>query len=125
METIIAGISGFVLAILAAFLGKKKSHAEIGKIIADTSKTELDTVEQAARIWRELSASLRDELTVLRKEYIQIGVQYNTVLHQYEALKQDYENLKQEHNDLHDILFRMKEENSALKQKLNDFINIK
>jgi len=116
MEIITAAIVGLITALVTIYFSRKKDRAEIGKVVAETEKTELDTVEQATRIWRELSNGLRDELKELRKEYINVGVKYNTLNHQYEKLQG-------EHNALQKSFNLLKKENTELKEKLNSLIN--
>jgi gas vesicle protein len=48
-------IGGIILAIVTFLLGRKK-------LKVDTQKTELDSVEQAVKIWRQLATDMNNEM---------------------------------------------------------------
>jgi len=61
------------------------------KYRAETTGNELDNVEKAAKIWRQLSEELekrlKDDIRELREENITIKDRFNTVLEENNALK--------------------------------------
>lgn len=55
MEQYLPYVGGIILALITFFLGKKK-------YLADTQKTELDSVDKAVKIWRELAQDMTREM---------------------------------------------------------------
>ncbi len=70
------------------------------KYRAETQTNELDNVEKAARIWRELSEDLekrmKDEIRELRSENVTIQDQFTIVLAENKALKEQMSALEKQ-----------------------------
>jgi septal ring factor EnvC (AmiA/AmiB activator) len=70
------------------------------KYSAETQTNELDNVEKAARIWRELSEDLekrmKDEIRELRSENVTIQDQFTIVLAENKALKEQMSALEKQ-----------------------------
>lgn len=122
-------IVGGSTALLGYIFGHKKVAAEAiklateaKKVAADTKKTELDTVEQAVRIWRELTNGLQDELKLLKQEYIKISVDNKALADKYQSLSIKYASLKRDHDQLQVDFKALTIENQMLKNKLEQIL---
>lgn len=86
-------LGGIVLAIVTYLLGKKKQKV-------DTQKTELDSVEQAVTIWRQLAQDMTREM----ENWKNIAIK----------LQDEVAELRTELEQLHAQLDRLSEENKIL-----------
>ena len=88
------------------------------KYRAETRADELDNVEKAARIWRELSEDLekrmKDEIKELRSDNVTIQDQFTIVLAENKALKEQMSALEKQ-------LKEARCENQKLLQELKRF----
>lgn len=60
-------LSGGITAIVTLRSTKKKSEQDVKTAIQETKKLELDNVEKAVQIWRELAEKFEKELTESQK----------------------------------------------------------
>jgi len=104
-EVLFATVPTAVLSILTFIFTKRKYSAE-------TATSELDNVEKAAKIWRELSEDLRArfiaDIATLRDENSSMKVQFQLVLDENNSLKSQMASLER----------KLKEAWSANKQLL-------
>lgn len=112
MNELIQILSTFVITLLSAtpiinWLNKRKYVAE-SKAIEDQNKTtELQNVEGAIKIWREMAESLETKLSErdnslneLKSQLEVITNQNKEMIEQMTALKKDYDKLEQNYNTL-------------------------
>lgn len=60
---------GFIYSVITIRSQKMKAKAEAKGALAQSESTELDNVEKAIRIWREMAESLKAELREARSDY--------------------------------------------------------
>lgn len=60
---------GFVYSVITIRSQKMKAKAEAKGALAQSESTELDNVEKAIKIWREMAESLKTELREARSDY--------------------------------------------------------
>lgn len=63
-----AGGTGFVSALVAWIFARRKNAAEARQAEAQADITELDRVEQAIKIWREMAEDLKAQVQTLSNE---------------------------------------------------------
>lgn len=61
---------GFIFSLITIRAQRKKANAEAAGAIASAESTELENVEKAIRIWREMAEQLQEELKKQRAEYV-------------------------------------------------------
>lgn len=81
-------LTGVIATLMGYLVGMKKTKAE-------AQNTEMDSVQKAVTVWRELSESLHQELEALKKEFVELKKSYGI----------------------------MEQENKILSQKVNDLTN--
>lgn len=59
---LVAATSTVITAVVTWLFAKKKSMAETRLLLAKSQKTELETIEDAVKIWRELAEDLKKEV---------------------------------------------------------------
>lgn len=83
-EVLMVVVPGAVMSVLTWVLARRKNKAE-------ATTNELDNVEKAIKIWRELSSDLELRLTKeiedLRKENCTLKSEMKTMLKEYEAMQ--------------------------------------
>jgi predicted RNase H-like nuclease (RuvC/YqgF family) len=77
---------GFIITLLTLRAQRKKAGAEAKGAEATAESTELDNVEKAIKIWREMAESLKTELMASNERY-------DAVAKQVEALRKDVQKL--------------------------------
>ena len=77
---------GIIITFITLKAQRKKADAEADGAIATADSTELDNVEKAIKIWREMAMELKNELTTARTKYEEVSVQV-------EALRKDVQKL--------------------------------
>jgi len=60
---------GFIYSVITIRSQKMKAKAEAKGALAQSESTELDNVEKAIKIWREMAESLKTELREARSDY--------------------------------------------------------
>ncbi|KAF5060794.1 hypothetical protein SDC9_23461 [bioreactor metagenome] len=110
-EFLLVSLPSAFTAIITWLLSRRKYKAE-------TTTNELDNVEKAAKIWRELSEDLekrlKDEIRELREENSTIQDRFNTVLQENKALKEQMSSLEKQ-------LKEARSENRKLLDELKKF----
>lgn len=66
---------GFIITFLTIRAQKKKASAEAKGAEASAESTELDNVEKAIRIWREMAENFKTELTCYQEKYADLARQ--------------------------------------------------
>ncbi len=62
-------LGGGIIAVFTMRSQRKKVAAEASREVASADSVELDNVEKAIKIWREMAESLKSELTESREKY--------------------------------------------------------
>lgn len=67
-QTFITGLLTVAGSMITYLVARKKNDAELRKIEAETDNTELEAVDKAVKIWRELAAELSRQLKEVKEE---------------------------------------------------------
>ena len=118
-DILLVSLPSAFTAIVTWFLSRRKYKAE-------TTANELDNVEKAAKIWRELSEDLekrlKDEIRELREENSSIQERFSTVLLENKALKEQMSSLerqlKEARNENRKLLDELKKFNKNYDEKI-------
>lgn len=117
-EILITTIPTIITAVLTFILTRRKYVAELQKERVETESTEIDNVEKAARIWRELSEGVTSRLNAdiqqLRKENRQTREKIQILSRENNALRIQMYSLQKE-------LQHTKIENEKLTEQLRAF----
>lgn len=99
-ELITSGISAFITALLTFFMTRKKYLTEVKKADTEVDSSEIDNVDKAIRIWRQLSEDIKERLTQdieeLRLENIRTREKLNILIRENHALRNQMTNLEKE-----------------------------
>lgn len=97
-EFLLITLPSVLTGFLTWFFSRKKQKAEV-------TTNELDNVEKAAKIWRELSEDLekrlKEEIRELREENTTMQDRFNTVLEENKALKNQMHSLENQLKEAH------------------------
>lgn len=106
VSTVVASIfgGGFVGSFLTVRAQRKKATAEAKGAEATAESTELDNVEKAIKIWREMAQSLKTELEASRSNYAEVASQV-------ELLRKDVQRLNTISNRILKMLDKITHEN--------------
>lgn len=106
VSTVVASVfgGGFVGSFLTVRAQRKKATAEAKGAEANAESTELDNVEKAIKIWREMAESLKSELTAS-------NAKYEAVAKQVEALRRDVRKLNCTNRKILDLLENISHDN--------------
>ncbi|HLN52747.1 MAG TPA: hypothetical protein VK212_03495 [Lentimicrobium sp.] len=101
-ELITSTVSAAITAILTFILTRRKYHTEVKKADKEADSSEIDNVEKAIRIWRQLSEDIKVRLTQdieeLRLENLKTREKLNTLTRENHALRHQMTNLEKELN---------------------------
>lgn len=64
--------SGLVISLFTLRSYKRKAKAEAQQTIAQAESTELDNIEKAIKIWREMAENFKDELKISQEKYEEV-----------------------------------------------------
>ena len=99
-ELLIATIPSILSALITFFLTRRKFMAEVKKATVETDANEIDNIEKAARIWRQLSEDITARLTAdidqLRKENESTREKLNALTRENNALRSQMASLQKE-----------------------------
>lgn len=92
-EVLMVVVPGVVMSVLTWFLARRKNKAE-------ATTNELDNVEKAIKIWRELSSDLNVRLTKeideLRTENCKLKKELRAMLKEYETMQAQIDALEEQ-----------------------------
>lgn len=77
---------GIIITFITLKSQRKRAAAEADGAVASADSTELDNVDKAIKIWREMAMELKSELTASRTKYEEVSVQV-------ECLRRDVQKL--------------------------------
>lgn len=93
---LVAATSTVITAVVTWLFAKKKSMAETRLLLAKSQKTELETIEDAVKIWRELAEDLKKEVQrlsadnkALKTEVGRLRVINNLILEALDRITKD------------------------------------
>ncbi len=117
-DILISVFPPFVSALITFFLTRRKYMAEVKKAGVEVETNEIDNIEKAARIWRELSeditARLKEDIDQLRRENKSTRERMNIITRENNALRAQMASLQKE-------LRATKIENEKLTEQLRQF----
>lgn len=117
-EILIASIPSIISAFITFFFTRRKYQAEVQKANVETDTNEIDNIEKAARIWRQLSeditARLTSDINQLRTENQRTREKLNALTRENNALRSQMASLQKE-------LRSTKIENEKLTEQLRQF----
>lgn len=90
---------------------KRKGEAEADKMLAEVRTTELDNVQEAVKIWREMAEALKTELLSTRNTQHQISEKYEKMALQVETFRKDINKLTTNINKMMKMLDKITPEN--------------
>ncbi len=112
-ELITSTLSAALTAVVTFFLTRKKYLAEIKKADTEVDSSEIDNVDKAIKIWRQLSEDIKERLTQdieeLRLENIRTREKLNILMRENITLRTQMTNLEK-------ALNAAKAENEKLQQ---------
>ncbi len=101
-ELITSSITALLSAVATFILTRKKYIAEIKKADTEVDSSEIDNVDKAIKIWRQLSEDIKERLTQdieeLRMENIRTREKLNILIRENHALRSQMTNLEKELN---------------------------
>ena len=95
---------GFIITLLTLRAQRKKAGAEAKGAEATAESTELDNVEKAIKIWREMAESLKTQLSETQSNYTEMAKQV-------EGLRKDVNRLNCTSNRILKMLNQITHEN--------------
>lgn len=95
---------GFIYSIITLRSQRMKAKAEAKGAMALSESTELDNVEKAVKIWREMAESLKTELRETRGKY-------DLIVSEVDELKRAVKSLNATHRKVLKLLTEMSHEN--------------
>jgi len=117
-EIITASIPTAVTALITYFLTRRKYLVDVKKAKAEAKGNEIDNVEKAVKIWRELTEDLKvhfkTDISDLRTDNKLMHSQLEQVLKENNSLRQQMASLEKE-------LKESKNENIKLSEQLKQF----
>jgi len=114
ISTLLGGGIGAIFTLRAS---RKKAFAEAAGANAQAESTELDNVEKAITIWREMAVELKNELQESRTKYLEVGKQV-------EDLRKEVCNLTATSNKILKMLDRITHDNlEKVIEQIKDEIN--
>lgn len=117
-EIITAAIPSILSALITFVLTRRKYLAEVQKATVETDASEIDNIDKAARIWRQLSeditARLTTDISELRTENQRTREKLNALTRENNALRSQMASLQKE-------LRASKIENEKLTEQLKEF----
>lgn len=117
-ETLIATLSVVLTTVVTYLLTRRKYNAEVKKANHEADSTEIDNLDNATRMWRELAEGVTKRLTSdidqLREENRHTREKLNALTRENNALRAQMASLQKE-------LVATKVENEKLMQQLRVF----
>lgn len=99
-ELITSTLSAALTAMITFFLTRRKYLTEVRKVDKEADSSEIDNVEKAIRIWRQLSEDIKTRLTQdieeLRQENLRTREKLNLLTRENHALRGQMANLEKE-----------------------------
>jgi len=126
LEIILAIVgSGSLTGVISWIFARRKNLAEAQQSEAQAAMSELDVVEKAIKIWREMSEQLTQELERSRCLIEGLKKQVDTLAEENQALRLEVAKLRTTNAKIVRALEKITPENfihvvNELKQKLND-----
>ncbi|HAQ21111.1 MAG TPA: hypothetical protein DCR40_18040 [Prolixibacteraceae bacterium] len=96
--------SGFIISLITLRSQQKKAGSEAKGAEATAESTELDNVEKAIKIWREMAENLKAELTVSNEKY-------DAVAKKVEGLRKDVQKLNYTNQKILKLLDKISHDN--------------
>jgi len=97
---IVTTISSILLSVITFFLARRKYLKEVDKAETEIVSNEIDNVEKATRIWRQLSeditARLTADIAALRSENEKTREKLNALTRENNALRSQMSSLQKE-----------------------------
>lgn len=90
-EILNTGITALITAVITWFFTRRKQNAEI-------ESNEIDNVEKAIKIWRDMSEGLKHQIDNLKKEISNLETLVNDLKKENSNLREELEALKDERN---------------------------
>lgn len=126
LEIILAIVgSGSLTGVISWVFARRKNIAEAQQSEAQAAISELDVVEKAIKIWREMSEQLKQELEQSRCLIGELKAQVDNMAEENQALRLEVAKLRTTNGKIVRALEKITPENflhvvNELKQKLND-----
>lgn len=114
-ELLLTTIPAAVLSVLTFFFARKEYKAKIRQQNAAAKSTELDNVEDAIKIYKELSEDLRKEFA-LKFEYLKSD--YQEITEKLKTVETQYHEVLQENKTLHDQMQSLEKELKASRMQI-------
>jgi len=103
---------------------KNKANAEAEGAKASAESTELDNVDKAIKIWREMAVQLKEELQQSGCKYSEIAQRYTEVAKQVDELRKEVNKLTCASNKILKMLDKITHDNlEKIVEQIKDEIN--
>lgn len=92
-ETLLTGIIGAVTMALGWILGgRRRAKTEEQQVLANVQTSELDAIDKAVGIWRNLAQDLKKEVDELRLLVAALRIENDKLQNELEELKRQFKN---------------------------------
>lgn len=117
-EILIATVPSIISAFVTFMLTKRKYITELKKVDVEVEANEIDNIDKAARIWRELSENITARLTA---DIEQLRTENQRTREKLTALSRENTSLRHQMVSLEKELRATKTENEKLTEQLRTF----
>lgn len=94
-ETILTGIIGAATMALGWILGgRRRAKTEEKQVLANVQTTELDAIDKAVGIWRNLAQDLKKEVDELRLLVAALRIENDKLQNELEELQRQFKSYK-------------------------------
>ena len=93
-DVLIALVISAVSAVVTYLLTRKKNDADVRKTLAEADNTELEAVDKAIKIWRELASELGNQVSKLSVRCDELGKQIESLTKENHLLQRDLKKLR-------------------------------
>ncbi len=90
---------------------RRKAEAEANKVREEVKKNELDNVQEAIKIWREMAESLKAERDEYKQSYLEVQKHNSEMAEQMEAIRKELTRLTNINSKMVKLLDKITPEN--------------
>ncbi|MEA4981425.1 MAG: hypothetical protein VB066_01780 [Paludibacter sp.] len=115
--TLLATVFGFIgsgyglYGLLTVKSQRRKAEAEANKVREEVKTNELDNVQEAIKIWREMAESLKAERDEYKQSYLEVQKHNSEMAEQMEAIRKELTRLTNINSKMVKLLDKITPEN--------------
>jgi len=102
---------GFLATVISLKAQKRKAEAEANKVNEEVKSNELDNVQEAIKIWREMAESLKAEKDEYKRSYAEVLRHNSEMAEQMEAIRKELTRLTNINSKMVKLLDKITPEN--------------